>query len=127
MENLEARYYGVIKECQELLAQWIVPDSTINDRGVLSNLLGVLDDADLVRIMRESKFTDEKYWIGSPNIARTKYFPKDKVLELEYRNGQIYHYYDVPPTLWGELINALSIGSFLHRKVKGNYRYCKMK
>ena len=125
MENLEAKYYNAIKECQELLAQWIVPDSTISDSGVLSNLLGVLDSAELVIMMRESKSVNEKYWIDSPNVARTKYYAQKKIFELEYRNGCIYHYYDFPAELWLQSYNCISIGSFLHRRVKGNYRYCK--
>ena len=90
MENLEAKYYNAIKECQELLAQWIVPDSTISDSGVLSNLLGVLDSAELVIMMRESKSVNEKYWIDSPNVARTKYYAQKKIFELEYHNKNFF-------------------------------------
>ena len=124
MENLENKYFNVIRKCQDLLAEWIVPDSTISDHGILSRLLGVLDDSDLVKTMRESQFINEKYWIGSPNVARTKYYPNENKFELEYRNGKTYHYFDFPAELWAESLEAISIGSFLHRRIKGKYRFC---
>ncbi len=127
MEGIEKKCFDVVKKCQEILAEWIVPDSTISDHGVLSRLLGILDDSQLVREMKESEPINEKYWNGSANVARTKYYPEDRIFELEYGNGKIYHYYDFPAKLWLESFNALSIGSFLQRKVKGNHRYCKVK
>ena len=43
-------------------------------------------------------------------------------LEIEFNNG-IYQYYDVPEDIFQELINASSIGSFIHQNIKNNYSY----
>ncbi len=43
-------------------------------------------------------------------------------LEIEFNNG-IYQYYDVPEDIFQELINASSIGSFIHHNIKNHYSY----
>jgi len=42
-----------IKAAQDLLSTWIVPDSRISDHQVLNDLLGVLDNKDLVLLLKE--------------------------------------------------------------------------
>jgi hypothetical protein len=42
-----------IKAAQDLLSTWIVPDSRISDHQVLNDLLGVLDNKDLVLFLKE--------------------------------------------------------------------------
>ena len=42
-----------IKAAQDLLSTWIVPDSRISDHQVLNDLLGVLDNKDLVLLVKE--------------------------------------------------------------------------
>lgn len=129
MEELTQKYFDVIKECQKVLAEWIVPDSTIDNRGVLSKLLGILDNRDLVTAMKglpsEKELEFSKYW-GAANIVRTKYYPKERVMEFEYTNGHIYQYYDVPLEIWNSSVTAVSIGSFMHRYIKGNFRYSRI-
>jgi len=45
-------YYLAIERSQNLLAEYIVPNSGITDQQVISSLLGVLDDQNLVKQMR---------------------------------------------------------------------------
>ena len=42
-----------IKAAQDLLSTWIVPDSRISDHQVLNDLLGILDNKDLVLFLKE--------------------------------------------------------------------------
>lgn len=42
-----------IQKCQKLLADYLVPHSTITDRTLVSQLLAVLDDKDLVLAIKE--------------------------------------------------------------------------
>jgi hypothetical protein len=42
-----------IKAAQDLLSTWIVPDSQISDHQVLNDLLGILDNKDLVLFLKE--------------------------------------------------------------------------
>jgi hypothetical protein len=47
-------------------------------------------------------------------------------MEIKFKNGAIYQYLDFTKECWDRLIVAVSIGSFLHREVKGNFRYCRV-
>lgn len=57
MENnnneLTPKLFVTVKQSQEALAKWIVPDSGISDADVLNELLGILDNHELVKAMRE--------------------------------------------------------------------------
>lgn len=50
--TLDLIMYHTVKQCQTILAKWIVPDSGIRDKDCLTELLGLLDDQSLVRYMR---------------------------------------------------------------------------
>jgi hypothetical protein len=41
-----------ISECQSILLDLIVPDSVMSDRTAVSLLLGVLDNKDIVKLMK---------------------------------------------------------------------------
>jgi len=50
--TLDLIMHHTVKKCQNILAEWIVPDSGISDKDCLTELLGVLDDQSLVKYMR---------------------------------------------------------------------------
>lgn len=132
LNNLAPELFKTIEAAQKLMAEWFVPGSKIKDKEVLSKLLGILDQEDLVKKMREIDLTkiksDQlvKYWPDSPNVERTTYSEELLILEVEFKNKSIYQYRDVPITLWRSLEKAVSIGTFLHREVKGNFRYSRV-
>ena len=75
--------------------------------------------------------TDEKSWIisrikrvpiESRAIAAIGYSKRLRALEIEFRNGAIYRYLDVPRSLHRELMNAPSKARFYHQNVRGKYR-----
>lgn len=61
--------------------------------------------------------------VDSSNIASIGYDAEDKTLEVEFNDGPIYRYYDVPSSVHEGLMSASSHGSYLHEHVKGVYRY----
>ena len=127
----EMFFYNTIKAAQQILAEWILPDSRITDKFALSELLGILDSQVLVRKMCELEtkvfpLIHEKFWKDSPNVERTYYSKTEKTMQVEYKNGNKYRYTEFPLELWNELIKAESIGSFLHRYVKGCFSYYKV-
>lgn len=66
---------------------------------------------------------DRKY-VSSSNIASIGYDPMRMILEVEFLNGSIYQYYDVPEELYIGLMAASSHGKFLHEYIKkGGYRF----
>jgi hypothetical protein len=49
--NAFKQLLAAVIKCQELLAVYIVPDSKITDEEVVNDLLGVLDDQSLVKLV----------------------------------------------------------------------------
>ena len=53
-EAVAAATYRAVEQAQDVLAEYIVPDSGISDTECVNSLLGILDHQDLVRAMRAS-------------------------------------------------------------------------
>jgi hypothetical protein len=67
-------------------------------------------------------------WIDTPessNIARFGYDNASHVLKVEFKNGSIYDYFDVPEHVFRGMAGAPSKGQFLAQQVKGAYRYAR--
>jgi len=64
--------------------------------------------------------------VESSTLASVQYYPQTMTLEIEFKNGTIYQYFDIPETLFNELLCAESKGKFLHQQIKGLYRYAKV-
>lgn len=62
----------------------------------------------------------------SSNVARISYESSTSTLEVEFHNGGIYQYFDVPETVWEQFKAADSKGQFLAQNIKGHYRYSKV-
>ena len=46
-------------------------------------------------------------------------------LEVEFRGGSIYQYYNVPPNMYEELDRAGSKGQFLNTYIKNSYPFSR--
>ncbi len=67
-------------------------------------------------------------WIETPessNIARFAYDDTSHVLKVEFKNGGMYDYFDVPQHVFDGMRNAPSKGQYLAQQVKGTYRYAR--
>lgn len=67
----------------------------------------------------------------STTIHRVDYNEKDKALEIEFRSGNVYRYYGVPPRLW-KVFGLYtecggSPGSFFNEYIKGAFTSEKIK
>lgn len=67
----------------------------------------------------------ERKPVSSSNISSIGYDANTQTLEVEFNNGNIYQYFDVPQNLYDGLMAADSKGQFLSTQIKGNYRYAK--
>jgi hypothetical protein len=66
----------------------------------------------------------ERTGVSSSNIASIGYDSANSILEVQFLNGSIYHYFDVPRDVHSDLMSAASHGTYLDRYVKkGGYRY----
>ncbi|CAI0696705.1 MULTISPECIES: KTSC domain-containing protein [Serratia] len=64
--------------------------------------------------------------VTSSNISSIGYDAESQTLEIEFLNGAIYQYFDVPEQVHAELMRADSVGAFLARNIKGSFRYSRV-
>lgn len=81
------------------------------------------------RSVREHVDEEEQEWKDSQLIqatfAEVGYDPASATLEVLFRSGAIYQYFDVPEHVYDALIGAASVGRFLNEDIKGAYRYAR--
>ncbi|HYD86274.1 MAG TPA: KTSC domain-containing protein [Vitreimonas sp.] len=63
----------------------------------------------------------ERLPVSSSNIAEIGYDQGAETLEVLFKNGGLYHYFNVPPVEYEQLINATSVGSYFNHNIKGRY------
>ena len=64
--------------------------------------------------------------VSSSNLADVGYDSSTQTLEVCFKNGHVYQYFDVPEHVHDDLIRAGSPGGYLSREVKGKYRYARV-
>lgn len=64
--------------------------------------------------------------VNSTSIASIGYDPDTQTLEVEFNNGNVYQYFDVPQVVYDSFISADSHGKFLNSNIKGIYRYARV-
>jgi len=64
--------------------------------------------------------------VNSSNIKSIGYESNSKTLEIEFRDGGIYQYFNVTSNIYKEFISAPSIGSFFHKYIKDKYNWKKI-
>lgn len=64
--------------------------------------------------------------VSSSNLAEVGYDPRTHTLEVLFRSGRTYQYFDVPERVFLTLKSAASPGACLNREVKGSYRYARV-
>lgn len=61
--------------------------------------------------------------VQSSNIASIGYDINIEILEIEFLNGRIYQYHNVPLAVHEELMTASSHGSYFNREIRNTYAY----
>lgn len=56
--------------------------------------------------------------VSSSNIASVGYDFVQSILEVEFSNGTVYQYFNVPQRVYTEIMNASYHGSYLDTNVK---------
>jgi hypothetical protein len=60
--------------------------------------------------------------VESTAIAKIGYSKRRHILEIEFVNGSVYRYLDVPVTVYRDLMSSESKARFYDSNVKGHYR-----
>jgi hypothetical protein len=66
--------------------------------------------------------------VSSSNLASVGYDPENMILEIEFHNGGIYQYFNVPESKHEGLMHAGSHGQYFDAYIKkGGYRFKKIR
>jgi len=64
--------------------------------------------------------------VDSSNIEEIGYDLNTQTLEVQFKDGNVYQYFDVPQSVYEGLMSASSKGQFLNKEIKVNYRYARL-
>ena len=64
--------------------------------------------------------------VASTNIASVGYDEPSQTLEVEFTNGTVYQYYNVPQPVYEQLMQAASKGQYLAYQIKNAYPYSRV-
>jgi len=59
----------------------------------------------------------------SSAVERARYHPNGRILDIWYKGGDRYAYFDVPEKIYRALRAASSAGEYVNLEIKPNYRY----
>lgn len=65
--------------------------------------------------------------VGSSAIASVGYSKRRHILEIEFANGAVYRYLQVPPSVHRDLMSADSKTRYYVTNIKGNYRSVRVR
>ena len=68
----------------------------------------------------------EREKVESSSLDSVGYDPRSETLEVEFKNGGVYRYLEVPEEEWRSLRTAESKGSYLNTHIKPSYRYRRL-
>ena len=68
----------------------------------------------------------DRHPVASSNIRSIGYNSSDQVLEIEFNDGSVYHYFGVPQFEYQGLMTASSHGTYLAKNIKNKYTYKKI-
>lgn len=68
----------------------------------------------------------QMYKVISSNVDEIGYDEEAKELHVRFKDGSLYIYSDFEPAKNTELIASDSKGSFIHKNIKGKYKFRKV-
>jgi hypothetical protein len=68
----------------------------------------------------------EREPVTSSNLAEVGYDPETETLEVLFKHGGIYQYFNVPAFINERLMTADSVGRFFNAEIKGHYPEAKV-
>jgi len=68
----------------------------------------------------------ERVPVVSSNIAEVGFELSSNTLEIMFKDGRVYHYFDVPPRVFEDLQGVSSVGQYFHTEIRGVYRFARV-
>lgn len=63
--------------------------------------------------------------VTSSSLATVGYDDATQTLEVEFTNGHVYQYFDVPQSVFDSLLGSESLGAFFNAEIRGSYRFAR--
>lgn len=60
--------------------------------------------------------------LRSTTLATADYDPDRETLDVKLRTGRVYRYFEVPASVFDELLAAKSAGRYFNTKIRDRYR-----
>lgn len=67
----------------------------------------------------------DRQLVTSSNLASVGYDATAETLEVEFKSGLIYQYYNVPQIMFDQLLQAPSVGTFFNANIKNVYAWAR--
>jgi hypothetical protein len=61
--------------------------------------------------------------LESTMLASAAYSPEQTLLDLEFRNGTLYRFFDVPAACFQRFMASDSKGAYFNRNIRNRFRY----
>lgn len=68
----------------------------------------------------------ERTPVESRSLAEIGYDSNSETLEIMFKHGGIYQYYNVPEVVYERFMDAASRGSFFNHEIKGHFPEAKI-
>ncbi len=68
----------------------------------------------------------EREIVSSSTIVSIGYDPGTETLEVEFQNGGVYQYYNVPDPIHKQFMESGSKGQFLYTYIRNAYPYSRV-
>jgi hypothetical protein len=65
----------------------------------------------------------ERQIVSSSSLVSVGYDADNEILEIEFRQGAIYRYFNVPAFEYERLMSAGSHGTYFHGNIKDRYSF----
>ena len=78
-------------------------------------------------ILDVQKKTMDTHRVESSVIVALGYDDSSGILEVVFRTGRVYRYFQVPASAYDGLLNAESIGAYFNREIRPRYRGVEVK
>ena len=63
--------------------------------------------------------------VDSTNLARVGY--ESGTLQIEFKKGEVYQYFNVPENIYNGLMLAGSHGEYFNENIRGKFKYQKIR
>jgi hypothetical protein len=65
--------------------------------------------------------------VQSSLLTNVAYASGESILQLEFRNGAIYQFFDVPQEIYTCLLAAESKGNYFNRRIRSRFRHALLR